>query len=62
VTIAQTDREIKALINEHHTYGAETIINALARASKDEKFLGEDEVIVLVKSAFKRMREEESDT
>ena len=59
MTIAQTDREIKELINEHHTYGAESIINALARALNDEKFLGEEEVIVLVKSAFKRMKEEE---
>lgn len=61
MTVAATDREVKELIKGYHVYGAEVLINALARATKDEPYLKEDDVIRLVKSAYKRIEEEDQE-
>lgn len=57
MTIAATDREIKGLIDDHHVYGAETVINALVRASANQPYLNEEAMIILVKNAFERLKE-----
>lgn len=54
MTIASTDKEVKELINDHHIYGLESIINAVVRACKDESYVNEDYIIKLVKSAYER--------
>jgi hypothetical protein len=54
MTIASTDKEINELINDHHIYGLESIINAVVRACKDEPYVNEDYIIKLVKSAYDR--------
>lgn len=54
MTIASTDKEIKELINEHHVYAVETIINAVVRNCNNETYVDEDYIIKLVKSAYKR--------
>lgn len=54
VTIAATDREIKGIIEKHHVYGAEVVINALTRASIEESYLDENTIIQMVHNAFKR--------
>lgn len=58
MTIAQTEKEIKGLVKEHHIYGAETIINALVRSSKDISYLDEETIVKMVKSAFERIGDE----
>ncbi len=59
MTIAATDREVKELIDKHHVYGAEVVINALVRASAKEPYLNEDFIIKMIKFAFDRLNEEE---
>ncbi len=54
MTIAGTDRAVRELIKEHHVYGAETVINALVRATTDELYLGEDVLIRLIHKAYER--------
>jgi len=60
MTIASTDKEVKELINDHHIYGLENIINAVVRACKDEPYVNEDYLIKLVKSAYEREERYES--
>jgi hypothetical protein len=60
MTIASTDKEINELINDHHIYGLESIINAVVRACKDEPYVNEDYIIKLVKSAYDREERYES--
>lgn len=57
MTIAQVDKEIKDLINNHHVYGAEVLISALARASKNEKWLGKKDIHKLVDEAYRHLDE-----
>ena len=45
MTIAATDREVRNLIREHHIVGAEAVVNALARATKEEKYLDREAII-----------------
>ena len=54
LTISSLDREIGALISQHHVYGAECVINALVRASKKESYLGQAAIVRMVGQAFKR--------
>lgn len=54
MTIAGTDRAVRELIKEHHVYGAETVINALVRATTDELYLGEDVLIRMIHDAYVR--------
>ena len=57
MTIAQLDKELKQIIDDHSVYGAECIINALVRASNDNKWLTEDELHKLISDAFIRMKD-----
>lgn len=52
--IVTADREIGELIDRHHVYGAETVINALVRAAKRQPYLGQYEIQCMVEQAFKR--------
>lgn len=61
MTIAATDNEVKKLIDEHHVYGAEVVINALVRASKGEPYLNETALVQLIHSAFRREEEENAE-
>ena len=54
MTIAGTDKAGRDLIKEHHVYGAETVVNALVRATTDELYLGEDVLIRLIHKAYER--------
>lgn len=58
MTIAQLDKEIKPIIDDHHVYGAECIINALVRACDGKQYLDEDELHKLLSDAFKRKKED----
>lgn len=58
MTIAQTDREIKELIDKHHVYGAETVINALVRACDGQDYLGRDAIVKMLDSAYARKENE----
>lgn len=57
VTIAQLDTELRRVIERHHVYGAEAIINALIRACEGRDYLSREYVIKLVNAAYKRMGE-----
>jgi len=59
LTISLLDKEIGSLISKHHVYGAEAVINALARASANERYLGKADIIRMVEAAFRRIEEEE---
>jgi len=54
MTIAETGKQIDELIQEHHVYGAETVINGLVRASLKEHYLDEESIIRMIHNAFKR--------
>ena len=56
MTIASSHKEMKEIIDKHSVYGAEALINSLVYASRDNKYLTEDEMHKLVSYAFK-MRE-----
>ena len=58
LTISSLDKEIGSLISKHHVYGAESVINALARASVNERYLGRADIIRMVEAAFRRIEEE----
>lgn len=55
MTIAETDREVKDLVEKHHVYGAETIINALVRACDKKPYLGRAELIKLIDNAYEHL-------
>ena len=52
--IATADREIKEIIDKHHVYGAEVLINAIVRAARRQPYLGQREIQHLVERAFER--------
>lgn len=52
--IATADREIKEIIENHHVYGAEVLINAIVRAAKRQPYLGQREIQHMVERAFER--------
>lgn len=54
MTIAETDREIRTIVEKHHVYGAEAVINALVRAVKNEKQLSKHEIEKMLDHAFER--------
>ena len=56
--VCELDKGIKEIIDSHHVYGAECIINALVYACKDHDYLNEDDLVVMVKNAFNRRNEE----
>ena len=53
--ICEIDKAVKEVIEDHHVYGAECIINAIARASLTECYLSESELINMIKNAFVRI-------
>lgn len=57
MTIASADAEISNLIEKHHVYGAETVVNALVRASQKVRYLGQSDITRLVVRAFRREEE-----
>lgn len=61
LTIARLDREFTALIDMHHVYGAESIVNALVRATKGHPYLTKDDVFMLFYKAY-QMEEVANDT
>jgi len=52
MTIAATDREVKELIEQHHVYGAEVLINALVRAAIKQPYLTEAAVTKMIHDAY----------
>ena len=58
MTIAAANNEIKELINKHHVYGAEVLINALVRACDGTDYLSRAEVLKLLDSAYIKLKEE----
>lgn len=54
MTIAGTEKEIRGIIDQHSVYGAETVINGLVRSCIGKQYLGEDELIKMIKFAFKQ--------
>ena len=56
--LAKTCFDIVDVIHEHHVYGAESIINSVVYAAKDEQYLDMPAIIKLVIHAFE-MRDKE---
>ena len=52
MTIAATDKEVRNLIEKHHVYGLEVIINSIVRAAKTQQYMTEDVMHALIRSAF----------
>ena len=52
--IAEIDREVKGVITEHSCYGAECIINALARAVKNDRWLTGSALHAMLDAAISR--------
>ena len=50
--ISQLDHELKQIVNEYGVFGAESIINALVRACKDEPYLSEQVLKAFIVSAY----------
>ena len=57
MTIANCEPEIRDIIQEHHVVGAEAIINALVRATKNERYLQIEDLIRLMIRANRRENE-----
>ena len=53
MTIASADKEIGALIDNFHVYGAETVINALVRACRGKRFLNKKALLDIFGRSFK---------
>lgn len=62
MTIAETDREIRELIQEKHICGADAIINALVRAAQTEPYLTKDAIKKMLDHAFEREATKEETT
>ena len=61
MTIANALNSIRYLIKDHHVYGAECILNALAYACKDEKYLDRADLHRLLDRAIDRAEEDEKE-
>lgn len=59
MNICDIDREVKGVINEHSVYGCEAIMNAIARASKGNKWLTGSALHALLDAAIYRGEIEE---
>lgn len=53
---SSADLAIRQLIQKYHVYGAEVVINALVRATKDEPYLDEKALVKLFEYAYNRER------
>lgn len=53
---SSADLAIRQLIQKYHVYGAEVIINALVRATKDEPYLDEKALVKFFEYAYDRER------
>lgn len=62
MTIAETDRQVRELIQEKHICGAVAIINALVRAAQTEPYLTKDAIKKMLDHAFERESTEEVTT
>lgn len=58
MTIRSALREVEQLINQHHVYAVESLINDIVYGSADEPYIDENVIITLVHSAYERMRTE----
>lgn len=58
MTIASAYQEIRELIKEKHTVGAEAVMAALARACSGEPYLGRDQLHELLDQAYRHMEYE----
>lgn len=56
MTILSASKEIEQLINEHHVYAVESLINDIVYGSADEPYIDENVITTLVQSAYERMR------
>ena len=45
------DREVKDLISNYHVYGAEVLLNALVRASVNEPYLRQEDLVRILMHA-----------
>lgn len=59
--ICEIDREVKGVITEHSVYGCEAIMNAIARASKSDRWLTASALHALLDAAITREMEEGED-
>ena len=58
MTIASAEKEITELINEHHVYAAEVLINCIVRAGQNQLFINNAVLHGLVESAYDRLAKE----
>lgn len=56
--ICEIDREVKGVITEHSVYGCEVIMNAIARASKSDRWLTAMVLHAMLDAAITREMEE----
>ena len=57
--ICEIDREVKEVITEYSVYGCESIINALARAAKTDRWLTPSALHALLDAAITREERED---
>lgn len=57
--ICEIDREVKEVITEYSAYGCESIINALARAAKTDRWLTPSALHALLDAAITREERED---
>lgn len=58
MTIASASKEVQNLIDEHHVYAVECLINAIAYASEKEPYINCAVLHGLVEAAYDRMSHE----
>lgn len=57
MTIASAGEDIRELIDKHHVYGAEAVINALMRACEGRDYLTADDIKKLIENYERRRKE-----
>lgn len=59
MTIRELDPTIKEVIENWHVYGAESVINALVRACKNQQYLGAEALHSMLECAIQHEIEKE---
>ena len=55
MTIASSSREVKELIQNHHVYGAEAVINAVVFGSIGEAYIDKEVLKRMIDKAYERL-------
>lgn len=56
MTVASSSKEVKELIQNHHVYGAEAIINAVVFGSVGEAYIDKDVLKRMIDNAYDRLK------